>query len=408
MNHSFSKVVLAYSGGLDTSVAIPWLKEHYQCEVVAMVADVGQGGDLDAVREKALASGASRCYVIDAREEFLREFMLPVVRSGGRYEAKYLLGTAAARPVIARHLVKVAEQEGADAIAHGATGKGNDQVRFEVTVKALNPELGIVAPWREWDIRSREQAQAYAEAKGISVPTAKGDMYSRDENLWHMSHEGNDLEDPWNEHKTGLYKLTTPPEQAPDTPEYLTVDFEAGWPVAVDGEKLPLVPLLEKLNTVAGRHGVGVIDMVENRLVGIKSRGVYETPGGTVLFEALRGLESLVLDRVTMHFKEQVGLRYAELVYDGLWFAPLREALDAFIDSVLSAATGTVRIKLFKGASSIAGLKSPYSLYDAGLATFDEGLPYDHADAAGFINLFALPLTTRAWLNRKAKEAQVR
>lgn len=396
------KVVLAYSGGLDTSIIIPWLKENYGYEVIAMVADVGQGEELEPLEEKALRSGASRVYIEDVKEEFVRDFLFPLIRSGAVYEGKYLLGTSIARPLIAKKLVEVAEKEGAEAVAHGATGKGNDQVRFELTVKALNPDLKIIAPWREWEIRSREDAIDYARARGIPVPVEKDRPYSMDRNLWHLSHEGADLEDPWNEPPRDLYMLLVPPEEAPDRPVYVEIDFEAGVPVAVDGEKLPPVELIARLNKLGGENGIGIADLVENRLVGMKSRGVYETPGGTILVEAHRHLEYLTLDRMTMHFKEIVACKYAELVYDGLWYSPLREALDAFIASTQRTVTGTVRVKLYKGNCVPVGVKSPYSLYDPELATFSRDEVYNQKDAEGFINLFGLPLKVRALMEKRA------
>ncbi|MDN5292848.1 MAG: argininosuccinate synthase [Eubacteriales bacterium] len=395
------KVVLAYSGGLDTSIIIPWLKENYGYEVIAMVADVGQGEELEPLEEKALRSGASKVYIEDVKEEFVRDFLFPLIRSGAVYEGKYLLGTSIARPLIAKKLVEVAEKEGAEAVAHGATGKGNDQVRFELTVKALNPDLKIIAPWREWEIRSREDAIDYARARGIPVPVGKDRPYSMDRNLWHLSHEGADLEDPWNEPPRDLYMLLVPPEEAPDRPVYVEIDFEAGVPVAVDGEKLPPVELLARLNKLGGENGIGIADLVENRLVGMKSRGVYETPGGTILVEAHRHLEYLTLDRMTMHFKEIVACKYAELVYDGLWYSPLREALDAFIASTQRTVTGTVRVKLYKGNCVPVGVKSPYSLYDPELATFSRDEVYNQKDAEGFINLFGLPLKVRALMEKR-------
>lgn len=396
------KVVLAYSGGLDTSIIIPWLRENHGAEVIAMCADVGQGDELDVVREKALLSGASKVYIEDVRREFVEDFVFPTLRAGAVYERKYLLGTSFARPVIAKHLVKVAEKEGAEAIAHGATGKGNDQVRFELTVKALSPDLKIIAPWREWNIKSREDAIDYARSRGIPVPVTKEKPYSRDRNLWHLSHEGGDLEDPWNEPPQDLYQLTTPPEQAPNEPEYLEIGFVKGTPVSLNGKEMDPVRLIEELNACGGRNGVGIISLVENRLVGMKSRGVYETPGGTILYEAHRELESLTLDRQTMHFKDILAGRYAELVYDGLWYTPLRRALDAFVDVTQETVTGTVRVKLYKGSCTAVGAQSPYSLYDHDLATFGREEVYDQKDAAGFINLFGLPLKVRAMMERKA------
>ncbi len=390
------KVVLAYSGGLDTSIIIPWLRENYGCEVIAFTADLGQGDDLEAIRKKALATGASKAYVMDLREEFVRDYILPTVQAGAVYERKYLLGTSFARPLIAKHQVRIAEAEGADAVAHGATGKGNDQVRFELTYKALNPKLRVVAPWREWEIRSREDAIRYAAAHGVPVPATERKIYSRDGNLWHLSHEGGLLEDPWAEPEEDMFQISVAPERAPDEPEYVVLDFEQGVPVAVNGERLGLVPLMERLNALGGRHGIGRVDMVENRLVGMKSRGVYETPGGTILVTAHRELESLVLDRDTMHYKDLVAQRYAELVYYGLWYSPLREALDAFVRKTQERMTGSVRLKLYKGNCWPVGRRSPYSLYREDYATFGRDDVYDQSDAEGFIALFGLPLQVRA------------
>jgi len=398
---TYRKVVLAYSGGLDTSVIIPWLKETYGCEVVAMVADVGQGEELEGIEEKALNSGASQVFVEDVRREFVQDCILPALRAGAVYEGKYLLGTALARPIIARRQVEVAHRVGADAVAHGATGKGNDQVRFELAYKALAPELAVIAPWREWTIRSREDAMAYAAARGIPVPVTKAKPYSMDRNLWHISYEGGILEDPWAEPPADLFRWTAPPEQAPGEPEYVEIGFEAGFPVSVNGTVLDPVALVETLNAIGARHGVGRIDIVENRLVGMKSRGVYETPGGTLLHTAHRELERLTLDRDTMRFKETVALRYAELVYYGQWFTPLRAALDAFVASTQRPVTGTVRLKVFKGQVSVAGRRSPYSLYSEELATFGADAVYNQADAAGFINLFGLPISVQARLGQK-------
>ena len=399
------KVVLAYSGGLDTSVIIPWLKENYSnCEVIAMCADVGQGDELAPVREKAIKSGASKVYIEDLTQEFVEEYVWPVLKAGSVYEGKYLLGTSFARPIIAKRLVEIAEKEGADAIAHGATGKGNDQVRFELTVKALAPHLQVIAPWRLWNIRSREDAIDYAEKHGIPVPVTKKRPYSMDRNIWHLSHEGADLEDPWNEPKADVYMVTKTPEQAPDTPAYVEVCFEKGIPVAVNGEKMGAVALLTKLNELGAEHGVGITDIVENRLVGMKSRGVYETPGGTILFYAHRELKYLCLDRATMHFKEQLAVRYGELVYDGMWFSPLKEAMDAFVDTTQQTVTGTVRMKLYKGNIMSAGAKSPYSLFHEGFVTFGRDEVYNQKDAEGFINLFGLPLKIRALMQKEAKK----
>ncbi|HWR40807.1 MAG TPA: argininosuccinate synthase [Patescibacteria group bacterium] len=398
------KVVLAYSGGLDTSVIIPWLKENYQCEVIAMCADVGQGDELNPVKDKALKSGASKVYIEDLTKPFLEEYVWPTLRAGAVYEGKYLLGTSFARPIIAKALVDIALKEGADAIAHGATGKGNDQVRFELTVKALAPHLEIIAPWRLWDIRSREDAIDYAEKHGIPIPVTKARPYSMDRNIWHLSHEGADLEDPANEPLDDLCMIAVHPEKAPDKATYVEVTFEQGTPVAVDGQKMGAVALLTRLNELGAANGIGITDLVENRLVGMKSRGVYENPGGAILYYAHRELESLTLDRATMHYKEQIASRYAELVYDGMWFSPLREALDAFVNSTQQTVTGTVRMKLYKGNIMSAGSRSPYSLYSEEFVTFGRDEVYNQKDAEGFINLFGLPLKVRALM--KEKEAK--
>jgi argininosuccinate synthase len=394
------KVVLAYSGGLDTSIIIPWLKENFGYEVIAFTADLGQGEELEGLEEKALKSGASKVYVVDLRREFLEEYVFPTLRAGAIYEGKYLLGTSMARPLIAKKLVEIAEKEGAEAVAHGATGKGNDQVRFELSVKALNPDLSIIAPWRMWTIRSREEAIEYAQARGIPVPVTKDRPYSLDRNLWHLSHEGGPLEDPAQEPPEDVYTIVTPPEKAPDVPTYVNIEWEKGIPVGLNGRRLDPVTLVIELNALAAANGVGVADLVENRLVGMKSRGVYETPAGTVLYLGHRELEYLTLDRQTLHFKEIVAARYAELVYDGLWFTPLREALDAFVEKTQETVTGWTRLKLYKGNCTPAGAGSPYSLYSAELATFGADAVYDHRDATGFIKLFSLPLTVRARLRR--------
>ena len=393
------KVILAYSGGLDTSIIIPWLKENYDYEVIAVCGDVGQGKETDGLEEKAIRTGASKCYIEDLREDYVENYIYPTLKAHAVYEGKYLLGTSHARPCIAKRLVEIAKAEGAVAICHGATGKGNDQVRFELTIKALAPELKIIAPWRIWDIKSREEEIDYAMARGIDVPVTKEDNYSMDRNIWHLSHEGMDLEDPWNEPKyDSLLKLMVPPEKAPDTPEYVTVDFEKGIPTKVNGKELKPVELVTTLNEIAGRNGVGIDDLVENRLVGMKSRGVYETPGGTILYAAHKELEYLCLDKMTMHYKEQIAIKYAELVYDGNWFTPLRKALDAFVDETQKTVTGTVKLKLYKGNVMPAGAKSPYSLYSEDFATFSEDEVYNHKDAEGFINLYGLPLQVRAML----------
>lgn len=397
------KVVLAYSGGLDTSIIIPWLKENYGYEVICVVGDVGQGEELEPLEEKAIKSGASKIYIEDLKEEYVTDFIWPTLKAGAVYEGRYLLGTSTARPVIAKRLVEIAEKEGAEAICHGATGKGNDQVRFELTIKALNPDLKIIAPWRIWDIRSREDAIDYAEKRGIPVPVTKEKIYSMDRNLWHLSHEGGDLEDPWNEPQDDLYMIITPPEKAPDKPTYVEIEFEKGIPVKIDGQAYGPVALIEKLNEMAAQNGIGIDDMVENRLVGIKSRGVYETPGGTVLYKAHKELEYLTLDRQTMHYKELVAAKYAELVYDGMWYSTIRKALDAFVDVTQETVTGTVRLKLYKGNCTVAGTKSPYSLYHPELATFSQDEMYNQKDAEGFINLFGLPLKVKALLERQVK-----
>ena len=395
------KVVLAYSGGLDTSVIIPWLKENYNnCEVIAVTADLGQGDELDPVHDKALKSGASKCYILDLKEEFIADYVWPVVKAGAVYEKKYLLGTSFARPLIAKRLVEIAEKEGADAVAHGATGKGNDQVRFELSVKALAPQLAIIAPWREWSIRSREDAIDFAEAHNIPIPVTKEHDYSMDRNMWHLSHEGSDLEDPWNAPKDALFIVTNTPETAPDRAEYVELEFEKGVPVAVNGKKMSPATIVENLNEIGIRNGVGICDMVENRLVGMKSRGVYETPGGAIIYYAHNELENLCLDRATMSYKQMVGIKYSELVYDGMWFSPLREALAAFVDETQKTVTGTVRLKLYKGNIISAGAKSPYSLYSQEYVTFGADEVYNQADASGFINLFGLPLTVRALMKQ--------
>ena len=400
-----SKVVLAYSGGLDTSIIIPWLKENYDnCEVIAVCGDVGQGDELDVVHDKALASGASKVYIADLKEEFVRDYVYPVIRSGAIYEGGYLLGTSCARPLIAKALVEVAKKEGADYIAHGATGKGNDQVRFELTIKALSPETKIIAPWRIWDIKSREDAVDFANAHNIPVPVTKKRPYSMDRNVLHLSHEGADLEDPANEPLDDLYLICNRPEDAPDEPEYITLTFEKGNAVKLNGEALTPLAMLEKLNALGAKHGIGILDIVENRLVGMKSRGVYETPGGTILHVAHQGLESLTLDRSTMEFKAHAAVKYAQLVYDGLWYTPLKEALDAFIDKTQETCSGEVRLKLYKGSCTTAGMTSPYSLYNEEFVTFGEDEVYNQADAEGFINLCGLPLKVNALMKRNLEK----
>jgi len=401
MTVKVQKVVLAYSGGLDTSIIIPWLRENYGCEVIAFAADLGQGEELDGLEEKAIATGASKCYVEDLRQSFIEEFIWPTLKAGAVYEGRYLLGTSFARPLIARRQVEIAMAEGADAVAHGCTGKGNDQVRFELTYKAFNPKLHIIAPWREWNIRSREDAIAYAEERRIPIKASKEKIYSNDRNIWHISHEGGDLEDPWNVPKEEMFVLTQSPEKAPDRPTYVEVNFEAGVPVGLNGRRMGAVPLVQELNKLAGANGIGRADIVENRLVGMKSRGVYETPAGTVLYFAHKELESLVLDRETLYQKEMLAPRYAQLVYNGAWYTPVREALDAFVTVTQKLVTGTVRLKLYKGNIISAGRKSPYSLYREDFATFSEEDVYDQKDAKGFINLFGLPLTVRALVQQE-------
>ncbi len=395
-----NKVVLAYSGGLDTSIIIPWLKENYGCEVIAMVGDVGQGDDMLAVREKALKTGASKVFVEDLTEEFLTGYVFPALRAGAIYEHKYLLGTSLARPVIALHQVETALREGADAVAHGCTGKGNDQVRFEHAYQALAPQLKVIAPWREWDIRSREDALDYAAARGIPVEASRTKIYSRDRNLWHVSHEGGELEDPNQAPADDMWQLSVSPQQAPEKPEEVEIAFEEGTPVAVNGTRMSPVSLVEELNKISGRNAIGRVDLVENRFVGIKSRGCYETPGGTLLVTAHQELESLCLEREVMHFKQQVALKYAEMVYYGLWFTPLREALDAFVASTQATVTGSVTLRLYKGNVSVAGRQSEFSLYQTGLAAFNmDG--YNPKDAEGFIRILGLPARVQASLRRK-------
>ena len=397
------KVILAYSGGLDTSIIIPWLKENYNnCEVVAVSGDVGQGTELDGLEEKAIATGASKLYILDLKEEYVKNYIFPCVKAGAEYE-EYLLGTSHARPCIAKGLAEIAIKEGADAICHGCTGKGNDQVRFELALKALAPEMEIIAPWREWDIKSREEEIEYAEAHNIPLKINRETNYSKDKNVWHLSHEGLDLEDPANEPKfDSLLKLGVSPEQAPDKPTYVSITFEKGIPVAIDGKKTSPVELLEYLNKIGGENGVGITDLVENRVVGMKSRGVYETPGGSILYRAHRDLEYLCLDRDTQAFKRQSAIKFAELVYDGKWFTPLRESMSAMFDVMDETVTGEVRLKLYKGSVTPAGAKSPYSLYNEDIASFgDSHELYSHKDSEGFINLFGLPLKVRAMMKKK-------
>ena len=404
---NIKKVVLAYSGGLDTSIIIPWLKENYNnCEVIAVSADVGQGTELDGLEEKALKTGASKLYIEDLKEEFIQEYVYPTVQAGAVYENKYLLGTSFARPIIAKRIVEIAKAEGADAICHGCTGKGNDQVRFELTIKAFAPEMTIIAPWREWSIKSREEEIEYAEAHNIPLKINRETNYSKDKNIWHLSHEGLDLEDPANEpqyNHPGFLELGVSPEQAPDEPTYVTIHFEKGKPTAINGKEMNGVEVVTTLNELGGKNGVGLADIVENRLVGMKSRGVYETPGGAILYHAHNKLEELCLDRDTFHYKQQIGLKFAELVYYGQWFTPLREALSAFVDSTQQTVTGDVKLKLYKGNIIDAGVTSPYSLYDPEIATFDEDEVYNQADANGFINLFGLPIKVYAHMKAKTE-----
>ncbi|MCG8483322.1 MAG: argininosuccinate synthase [Clostridia bacterium] len=400
---SKEKVVLAYSGGLDTSVILTWLKEEHGYDVIAVCVDVGQDDDFEEVEKKAYATGASKAYIVDVKEEFITDYVFPTLKAGAVYENDYLLGTSFARPLIAKELVKIAEKEGATAISHGATGKGNDQVRFEATIKALNPSLKIIAPWRMWDLKSREDCIDYAEKYNIPIAQTKEKIYSRDQNIWHISHEGGNLEDPWNEHLDDIHVMSVPPEKAKDNATFIEIGFEKGLPVSIDGRKIGPLLMLKLLNEVAGENGVGTIDIVENRLVGMKSRGVYETPGGTVLYEAHKALEKLVLDRNTLSYKNMIAQKYAELVYDGLWFTPLREALAAFVDSTQENVTGVVRVKLYKGNCNAVASKSDFSLYNEEFVTFGEDEVYNQEDAEGFINLFALPLTIRAIMREKQK-----
>jgi argininosuccinate synthase len=399
------KIVLAYSGGLDTSIIIPWLHEHYDCEIVAFVGDVGQGDDMQAVAGKAIKTGAQNAVVVDLKEEFIRDYCFAALKTGAIYEHKYMLGTSLARPVLAKAQVEVALREGATAVAHGCTGKGNDQVRFEHAYQALAPELKIIAPWREWDIVSREDAIDYAAAHNVPIAATREKIHSRDRNLWHLSHEGGELEDPANEPFASTWQMTVSPQAAPDKEEEVEITFEAGTPVAVNGVALGPVALVEQLNDIAGRNGVGRVDLVENRFVGIKSRGCYETPGGTLLLAAHRELEALCLDRELLHFKQHVALKFAELTYFGLWFTPLREALEAFVNQTQQNVSGSVRLKLYKGNVSVAGRTSPNSLYRTDIASFTMNQSYDQKDAAGFIRILGLPARSLAALKQeKAKK----
>ncbi len=400
---NIKKVVLAYSGGLDTSIIIPWLKENYNnCEVIAVSGNVGQADELEGLEEKAIATGASKCYILDHTDEYVDDFIIPTMKAGAVYE-DYLLGTSHARPCIAKGLVEIAIKEGADAIVHGCTGKGNDQVRFELAIRHFAPNMPIIAPWREWDIKSREEEIEYAEAHNIPLKINRETNYSKDKNLWHLSHEGLDLEDTGNEpqyEKEGFLEMGVSPLQAPDKPTYVELEFEQGIPVAIDGEKMSAKNIILKLNELGGANGIGIIDIVENRLVGMKCRGVYETPGGTILYKAHKVLESICLDKMTMHEKERLSITFAELLYNGQWFTPLREALSAFVDKTQEKVTGKVRLKLYKGNIINAGVWSPYSLYSEEIATFDES-DYDQTDSAGFINLFGLPIKVQAQVDGK-------
>ncbi len=404
MQKTFKKVVLAYSGGLDTSVIIPWLKENYHCEVIAVAADVGQGDELEGLEEKAIKTGASKLYIANITDEFVNEYIFPTLKAGAKYENAYLLGTSFARPIIAKHIVQIALKEGADAIAHGCTGKGNDQVRFELAIKAFAPNMAIIAPWREWELKSRDDEIDYAEAHNVPLKITRETNYSKDKNLWHLSHEGLDLEDPANEPLYDkILELSNTPEKAPDVPAYVTIGFEAGIPVSLNSEKMDGVALIKALNKIGGLHGIGILDLLENRLVGMKSRGVYETPGGAILYKAHEKLEEMCLDRDTLHYKHQVAIRFSELVYNGQWYTPLREALSAFVDQTQKSVTGIVTLKLYKGNIIPAGMTSPYTLYDEEVATFGQDAVYDQTDAKGFINLFGLPIKVKALLDEKRK-----
>ncbi|MBR4626802.1 MAG: argininosuccinate synthase [Ruminococcus sp.] len=399
------KVVLAYSGGLDTSIIIPWLKENYNnCEVIAVSGDVGQGTELDGLEEKAIKTGASKLYIEDLKEEFIQEYVYPTVQAGAIYENRYMLGTSFARPIIAKRIAEIAIKEGADAICHGCTGKGNDQVRFELAIKAFAPEMHIIAPWREWDIKSRDQEIDYAEAHNIPLKINRETNYSKDKNIWHLSHEGLDLENPANEpqyEKKGFLEMGVSPIDAPDKPTYVTIHFEKGVPTAIDGKKMTGVELVGTLNKLGGANGIGLADLVENRLVGMKSRGVYETPGGAILYHAHEVLETITLDKETARVKQYLGIKFADIVYNGQWYTPLREAMSAFVTETQKTVTGDVKLKLYKGNIINAGVTSPYTLYDEEVATFDEDEVYNQADAAGFINLFGLPIKVKAQLDKK-------
>ena len=403
MTRRVNKVVLAYSGGLDTSIIVPWLIERYGCEVVTCTGDVGQADEIDGLRAKAIASGASEVIIEDLRSRFVSEYLWPALRAGAIYEGRYLLGTALARPLLAQAQVAAARRVGADAVSHGCTGKGNDQLRFELAYRALAPDLMVIAPWREWEIRSREQALAYARRRGIRVPVSEGSLYSRDRNLWHLSHEGGCLEDPWCPPPADLFQITTDPSSAPDEPLDVTIAFESGLPIALNGQRLEPRILLTRLNRVAGEHGVGRADIVENRAVGLKSRGIYETPGGTVLMAALRDLEGVTLDAASLRERMRAADQYADLVYRGLWFTPVREALDALVERLMAPVTGEVRTRLYKGSATCTGRRSEASLYDVGRSTFGEGSGYDQTDAAGFIRIMGVPLEAEA--NRKEGKA---
>lgn len=399
----YNKVVLAYSGGLDTSIIIPWLKENYGCEVICVAGNVGQDAELSGLEERALKTGASKLYIEDIQEEFVNDFVFPTLKAGAKYE-NYLLGTSFARPPIAKRIVEIAKKEGADAICHGCTGKGNDQVRFELTIKAFAPDMPIIAPWRIWDIKSRDEEIAYAEAHNVPIKITRETNYSKDMNMWHLSHEGLDLEDPANEpqyNKPGFLELGVSPEQAPDKPTYITLHFEKGIPTALNGQELDGVTMIKELNKLGGANGIGLLDIVENRLVGMKSRGVYETPGGTILYHAHEVLETICLDKMTQHYKQKLALEFADLVYNGQWYTPLREAMSAFVDKTQETVTGDVKLKLYKGNIINAGVTSPYTLYSEEVATFDEDDVYDQKDSAGFINLFGLPIKVKAQLDAK-------